>query len=44
MNSKDWEAKSLVGGYIPPIPPPGSATVCLLYSPSLKRSLECLGK
>ena len=27
MNSKDWEAKSLVGGYIPLPPPPGSATV-----------------
>ena len=26
MNSKDWEAKSLVGGIYPPIPPPGSAT------------------
>ena len=27
MNSKDWEAKSLVEGIYPPTPPPGSATV-----------------
>ena len=26
MSSKDWEAKSLVGGIYPPYPPPGSAT------------------